>query len=1203
MKLQDLYSKSINRAVNPAVSATKFDDETKRIEIQEYVFTDEIINGLVRILDAIKNNKPFDHVGIWIDGYYGSGKSHFLKYLDYCITKDTQEEALQRLIDAVSAIDPMDSKHSLDSRAEKSNIISIANWLKSATIDTCIFNLETSYNNSMDKKTAFLHVFWNEFNGKRGFNKFNIFLAQHLEKPLAQKGVFDKFKQAIKEIGGNWENPSEAADIVDNELGAVLDIAKAIAPTLDIDSIRERIVKRDSVISIDKFAEELKSYLQNKDENYRLIMLADEVSQFINKERDRYLNLQEIITKLSEACDNKIWVACTAQQDLSEIMDDCNVNEERDSEGKIKGRFEVKVSLKGTQPEVITQKRILDKKNEVRDTLKKMYDDKKNAYDLQFKLPSGFSAYNDADDFINFYPFVPYQFRLIMKVFDSFLNLGYVAREVKGNERSIIKVVHATAKNSADSPVGKFISFDELYNNMFEEGLQARGQKAIDNAVRIAKTYSNPDFAKRVVNVLFMICNIAKNDQLQFPANLENITTLLVNDVETPRLKIKGEVEKVVEFLCDSNIIRREQGQNGNSEFYSFYSEEQMKVAELIKNQPLDNDTQANMLKDIFLKYIKVKPKEQYVTRSFSVGVSIKNRTFLSNNPDVTVEFLMDYEGYPAGDKALRNESTRMIYYIGEQFSKDTHLRNNFHWYCKVNAYLATPATSEENQNTRKDFEKDANKTYEQIIEPSFRKILDTCPIIYGQYVIDEVELGSKRGDDRYTFAIQKLLSSIYSKAKLVDSTSIPRNTETLKNAILRPIVVGEYDQGDSSMTTAENEIETYLSRQYGEYNVADLVSKYAKAPFGWASECTLYIINELVRRHKREYSYGNNPNVETQTVANRIVAETNKFTLKAAAAISPDVINNFIDAWKFIFGPSAAFSTNDSSVLFKQSRAKEFPLGLENIIAKYEKEARDNSKYSFVAPLNDTVDLFRSWIEIKDPLKYFNEVITNKQKAHDLIDTCKAVVEFIHDQKDKYQDVVSFVINNRDNFEYLDDELRVAVDQISDIENQSWPIDIRSVIKIKNQLNGAIDAKRKDLRMQIMEAYSATIAQLEKACEDAGVDKDLISQKDAVILAKTSSDSIAVLKNNLDTSSFFNDQSKRIRSAMQKTPDYKPTSPNESGNTSVEQPSKSPVTVNLNTRTVFPLITEANVDEYLANLRKQIMAEISKGNSVMIIK
>ena len=105
MKLKDLYDKPIERPVNPAVSATKFDSKTIDTEIDEYVFTDEIINGLFRILDAIKNNKPYDHVGIWIDGYYGSGKSHFLKYLDYCITPATRERAVNRLLAAVKAID------------------------------------------------------------------------------------------------------------------------------------------------------------------------------------------------------------------------------------------------------------------------------------------------------------------------------------------------------------------------------------------------------------------------------------------------------------------------------------------------------------------------------------------------------------------------------------------------------------------------------------------------------------------------------------------------------------------------------------------------------------------------------------------------------------------------------------------------------------------------------------------------------------------------------------------------------------------------------------------------------------------------------------------------------------------------------------------------------------------------------------------
>ena len=58
MKLKEIYNKPIERAVNPAVSATKFDEETKWVEIQEYVFTDEIMNGLFRILDAIKPLPP-----------------------------------------------------------------------------------------------------------------------------------------------------------------------------------------------------------------------------------------------------------------------------------------------------------------------------------------------------------------------------------------------------------------------------------------------------------------------------------------------------------------------------------------------------------------------------------------------------------------------------------------------------------------------------------------------------------------------------------------------------------------------------------------------------------------------------------------------------------------------------------------------------------------------------------------------------------------------------------------------------------------------------------------------------------------------------------------------------------------------------------------------------------------------------------------
>lgn len=1206
MKLKDLYSKPINRAVNPAVSATKFDPETERIEIDEYVFTDEIINGLFRILDAIKNNKQFDHVGIWIDGYYGSGKSHFLKYLDYCITPSTRERAVNRLLEAVKAIDPLDEKHNLS--FDYDELLSIANWLKRATIDTCIFNLETSYDNSTDKKKAFLHVFWNEFNGKRGFNKFNITLAQNLEKPLAEKGVFEAFKERIAEEGGDWNDPGMAADLIDNELDWVLDIAKELAPTLSVDSIRERIIKRDTNMSIDRFGMELASYLKDKGDDYRLILLADEVSQFINKERDRYLNLQEIITKLSEACDNKVWVACTAQQDLSEIMDDCHIAEEKDKEGKIKGRFEVKVSLKGTQPEVITQKRILDKKEEVKSELAALYNKYKAGFDLQFKLPTSYSSYETQDDFVDYYPFVPYQFKLIMQVFNSFLNLGYVAKEVKGNERSIIKVIHSTAKTNADAELGKFISFDELYNNMFEEGLQARGQKAVDNALRMARTYQTdrPErtrLAVRVANVLFMICNISQTDQLVFPATLDNVTSLLINDMETPRLNIKNEVEKVIEFLCDNNIIRREQGKNGAPETYAFYSEEEMKVAQLIQSQVVDNNTQAEQLKEIFNRYITaLRNKEQYKTRSFSVGLTIKQRTFLSNNPDVQVEFVMDADYETAEQLALQNSNVnRMVYYVGPQYRDNKRLYNAFYWYCQANRYMATPVTSEDNKKTRDEFEKRANELYDGIIRKEFEKILDTCPIISGLSVIDEAELGQKRGNDRYRVAMDKHLSGIYTKANLVDYPSMPRTTEQLKKAILRNVNPGDYDGMNAVLTDAEHEVEIYLNKQFAEVNVSDVLAKFAKAPYGWDNICTLYIINELVRRHNRDYSYANNPNVETSTVANRIVSESNKFTLRQAKVISPQVIQNFIASWKEIFGISAVPTSTDSTQLFRACRDIESDCSLAKFIKGYKDIEQQIAGYQFCQPIREAIDLFESWLNERDPLKFFNLVIAAKDEAKVLIDKCKEVVQFTHDQLDTYKQLIQFQDNNQYNFPFVPMEMQGAVTDFCKLKDDPWPISgLRGYIKLQRQLSGILDGVRNELREKIKAAYNEIFDYLKQVAEKQHVPECVLSDRETVIRVKTTPTNILVLQNNANTDTFYQEQVDKI---MSYNPPLSPGGEGDGKPAPPKTPDKRIRKASLQTKTKLPITNAEDIERYLEGLRQQLEKLLVDQDGVMIVK
>jgi DNA replication protein DnaC len=107
MKFEDLYLKGLDRKVNPAVSASDLNEETVNIEIDEYVFTDDIINNLYEILRNIRENHG-NHTGIWINGYYGSGKSHFLKYVDYCLSPKYGAKALGRLREAVAERKPME---------------------------------------------------------------------------------------------------------------------------------------------------------------------------------------------------------------------------------------------------------------------------------------------------------------------------------------------------------------------------------------------------------------------------------------------------------------------------------------------------------------------------------------------------------------------------------------------------------------------------------------------------------------------------------------------------------------------------------------------------------------------------------------------------------------------------------------------------------------------------------------------------------------------------------------------------------------------------------------------------------------------------------------------------------------------------------------------------------------------------------------
>ncbi|MCM1142041.1 MAG: BREX system P-loop protein BrxC, partial [Muribaculum sp.] len=673
--------------------------------------------------------------------------------------------------------------------------------------------------------------------------------------------------------------------------------------------------------------------------------------------------------------------------------------------------------------------------------------------------------------------------------------------------------------------------------------------------------------------------------------------------------------EDVLNYLCDSNVIRREQPKKNIEETFAFYTEEEMKVAAVIKSQQVDHNTRAEQLKEIFLKHFSnLKNKETYISRSFPISANIMGRTFLANNGDVTVEFKLDNEG-PADQVAFTNTNQpRLIFYLAPAYQQNHRLQVAFHDYCQMMKYMAIPPTSEENERIRAEFSKRMNIQKEQVIDKEFHKILDSCPVIVSGEILEDPGFNSTKGVERSTYALKKLFEKRYHKAILVNGASIPNTTEKLKAAIRRPVENGEYEGVNADLSPVEKEIEIYLNNQYGEVTVSDIVQKFSNAPWGWDSLATLYVLNELVRRHYRDYSYQNNPNVDVNTVASKLISETSKFTVRKAETISRELVNKFLDSWKYIFGQSSYLKSTDSTQIFREAKGTpESDAGLFKFRKEYREAEKKYGRYPFFAPVLEALELFDTLNDIKEPKIFFETVIDEKNKAHDMIDTVRQVLAFIRDQMKNYTDVHNFVRDNRENFNLLDEKYRQKIEDISKIDTQGWPIRMSDYLDLKDDLSVALDKIRKQLRGEIKEAYEKAYVELVEGAKGDKVDPVIVTKPDNIIFSKCQPDNIYVLQANRDVSAYFSAQAAKIQNAKPKpTPTPKPSNggsepkpyPNNGGGTSSSNAAEPNITnFELVTRTTAVISNETDVDNYLANLKAQMMAKINQGFCLTITR
>ena len=358
MLIRKMFYKNIDRDIKGVIKIGQDDDSNVFQELDEYVVTRELLKHFTTFFESYKKsiNNRTDKMGVWISGFFGSGKSHFLKILSYLLeNKEVKGEK------AVSYF---------DDKIEDPMVLADMKAAGNISTDVILFNIDSkSDSDSKVNKDAIVKVFMKVFNEMQGFCGSLPWVAD-LERQLVKDGVYEAFKAKFLELSNSsWEDTRE--DFYFEEDNIVRALAETAKMTENAARNWYNKAEENYTLSIEKFANRVREYVESKGKNHHVIFLVDEIGQYIGDDTKLMLNLQTVVEDLGTHCGGRVWVLVTSQQDIDSIT-----KVRGNDFSKIQGRFNTRISLSSANVDEVIKKRILLKNDVAKDTLKLLYQDK-----------------------------------------------------------------------------------------------------------------------------------------------------------------------------------------------------------------------------------------------------------------------------------------------------------------------------------------------------------------------------------------------------------------------------------------------------------------------------------------------------------------------------------------------------------------------------------------------------------------------------------------------------------------------------------------------------------------------------------------------------------------------------------------------------------------------------------------------------------
>ena len=454
MTLKTIFKKPVDRPIEGVIKAD--DEASLRLEIEEYVLTNEVEKRIESFLDAYNTYEGAN--GVWVSGFFGSGKSHLLKMLALILEN--------REINGSCALDLF-----LPKCGDNEILRGDLNRAVAIPSKSILFNIDQKADVISKTQTdALLAVFVKVFDEMTGFYGKQGHIAQ-FERDLDSRGIYEEFKVAYRVLSGkSWETGREQALLESKN------IAKVYAQvTGDTEASAIGILdkyRNQYRVSIEDFAEQVKAYVDRQSPNFRLNFFIDEVGQYIAGNVKLMTNLQTIAESLATKCRGRAWVIVTAQEDMHTVVGEMSRQESNDF-SKIQARFLNRMKLTSADVAEVIQKRLLMKNDEGVSLLSEVYHSEANNFKTLFDFADGsqtYRNYQDRDHFIHSYPFIPYQFALFQSTIQTLSqHNAFEGKHSSVGERSMLGVFQQVAIQIGDHKIGQLATFDLMFEGIRTE--------------------------------------------------------------------------------------------------------------------------------------------------------------------------------------------------------------------------------------------------------------------------------------------------------------------------------------------------------------------------------------------------------------------------------------------------------------------------------------------------------------------------------------------------------------------------------------------------------------------------------------------------------------------------------------------------------------------------------------------------------------